>query len=217
MKTPFSKEQFFSVFEAYNTEVFPMQIVILALGIFALLVLSYKHRLKNKLIGVFLGFNWLWAGIVYQIMYFSPINKAAFVFGLLFIIQGTLLLLDTFVFKRLAFNFKQNIESSIGAFLVIFGLLIYPIVGWLLERSLPHIISAGLPCPTVIITFGFFALALDRVKWYLLITPFLWSVISLGAVTNFGIYQDYMLILSAIAIALLLFLNNTSEIKVTAA
>lgn len=217
MKTPFSKEQFFSVFEAYNTDVFPMQIIILALGIVALLVLSYKLRLKNKLIGIFLGFSWLWAGIVYHIMYFSPINKAAFVFGLLFIIQGILLLLDTFVFKRLAFNLKLNVKGGIGTFLVVFGLLIYPILGWLLERSLPHIISAGLPCPTVIITFGFFALAIDRVKWYLLVIPFIWSLISLGAVTNFGIYQDYMLILSAIAIALLLFMNNKSEIKVTAA
>lgn len=217
MKTPFSKEQFFSVFEAYNTEVFPMQIVIIALGIFALLILNHKHRLKDKLIGTFLGFIWLWAGIVYQIIFFSHINQAAFVFGLLFILQGLLLLLDTYVSKRLTFNFKLDIKGGIGAFLIIFGLFIYPFIGWLLERSVPHIISAGLPCPTVIITFGFFALAAVKVKWYLLIIPFIWSIISLGAITNFGIYQDYMLILSAIVLALLLFFNNKSEIKVTAA
>ncbi len=212
MKTPFSQEQFFSVFEAYNTEVFPMQIVILALGFIALLLLKYKHRLKDKFIGAFLGFIWLWAGIVYQIIYFSPINQAAMVFGMIFIIQGILLLLDTFAFKRLAFSFNINFSGGIGAFLVIFGLLIYPLIGWLIERSVPHIISAGLPFPTVIITFGFFALATTMIRWYSMIIPFIWAIISLGAVTNFGIYQDYMLIISAIVVALLLFFKNKAEI-----
>lgn len=55
MKTPFTIEQFFSAFEKYNTALFPFQLIIILMGIFALLLIHINYSLKIRLIGSFLG------------------------------------------------------------------------------------------------------------------------------------------------------------------
>ena len=88
METPFTTEQFFEVFEKYNSSVFPIQLIFIGLGIVGIFLIHSKRNIKNTLIGAFLGFMWLWIGVVYHISFFTSINKAALGFGGLFIIQG---------------------------------------------------------------------------------------------------------------------------------
>jgi Na+-translocating ferredoxin:NAD+ oxidoreductase RnfE subunit len=38
----------------------------------------------------------------------------------------------------------------------------------------------------------------DRVPKYLLIIPSLWAIVGLTAAINFGVYQDFMMIIAAI-------------------
>ncbi len=59
MKTPYMTEQFFTVFEKYNTEVFPFHLLIFLLGTVASLLVPSTRTLKNKLIGSFLGLLWI--------------------------------------------------------------------------------------------------------------------------------------------------------------
>ena len=59
-------------------------------------------------------------------------------------------------------------------------------------------IALGLPCPSAILTFGFLMLVSNKFPKYLLIIPTLWAVIGLSAAINFGVYQDFMLIVAAI-------------------
>jgi hypothetical protein len=213
MKTPFSNEQFLAVFEQYNVSVFPAQIIILLLGFLALILVFRSGVRKSIYVSSFLAILWLWSGIVYHIGFFSDLNKPAIVFGLLFIIQGVLIIYEGWFKKALAFSFPQNISNDFGLFFVLFGLTIYPFISWLIEKSLVHIISAGLPCPSVIITLGFFMLNSTRIKWYLFIIPVLWSIIGISAVLNFGIYQDFMMIIGALALVLI---NRKQKIKTTA-
>lgn len=213
MKTPFSNEQFLAVFERYNVSVFPAQIILLLLGILALILVFRSGVTKSIYISSFLAVLWLWSGIVYHIGFFSGINKPAFIFGLFFIIQGMLIIYVGWVKKAFTFSFTQNISNDIGLFFVLFGLIIYPFISWITERSLVHTISAGLPCPSVIITLGFFMLNSTRIKWYLIIIPVLWSIIGISAALNFGIYQDFMMIIAALA---LVFINRKQVIKSSA-
>ncbi|MGE5382190.1 MAG: DUF6064 family protein [Omnitrophica WOR_2 bacterium] len=213
MKTPFSNEQFLAVFEQYNVSVFPAQIIILLLGFLALKLVFRSGVRKSIYVSSFLAILWLWSGIVYHIGFFSDLNKPAIVFGLLFIIQGVLIIYEGWFKKALAFSFTQIISNDIGLFFVLFGLIIYPFISWFTEKSLVHIISAGLPCPSVIITLGFFMLNSARIKWYLFIIPVLWSIIGISAALNFGIYQDFMMIIGALALVLI---NRKQKIKTTA-
>jgi hypothetical protein len=198
MKPPFSIEQFFKVFEHYNESLFPMQILILIVGLLSVFLLHTKYPAKNRLIGGILAVLWLWTGILYHIAFFSSINSAAFAFGGLFILQGGLILYETFIKKRLDFHFKSRMMDYIGYLFVLFGLIIYPVISYSLEHSLVKTIALGLPCPTTIFTLGIFILTDKKFPIYILIIPSVWALIGLGAAINFGVYQDFIMIIAAV-------------------
>jgi len=198
MKTPFTTEQFFSVFEKYNHTVFPAQVILILLGVFALIAVGSGLKHKDKFISSILGFLWLWIGIVYHISFFSAINKVAYGFGGLFIIQGFMILFEGVLRDNLRFDFKRTFQGYLGYFFVLHGLVIYPIVGYLIEQNLTHTISLGLPCPTTIMTFGFLLLTDKWFSKYLLIIPSLWAIIGISAVINLGVYQDSMMLIAAV-------------------
>lgn len=116
MNTPFSTEQFFSVFEFYNSSTFPFQIIILLLGIFILYVALSKRAGKNQIIGGLLGIFWIWMGVVYHIVFFSTINPPAYLFGGIFILQGIFFFIETYKRKKLEFTYTGNIIDYLAVF-----------------------------------------------------------------------------------------------------
>ena len=139
MKVPFTLEQFLGVFESYNLSVWPIQVFLNLLAIVAILGVVKKKSYSDKVISMILSFLWLWVGIVYHFIYFTSINKGAYLFGILFIIQG-LLFLFTGVFKaNLSFKYQSNAYGIIGSILLLYALIILP-NSWIFIRScLPKI------------------------------------------------------------------------------
>lgn len=204
MKIPFTTEQFFHVFEKYNTTIFPFQGIIILLGIFAFLLTHSNHPLKNKLIGGFLGLLWIWLGVVYHIIFFTAINKVAFVFGAFFILQGVLILVNTFLKRKIIVGVSPQTKYYFGDFFILFGLIIYPIISYFVEGSFNRTIALGLPCPSTIFTFGLFMMAGNSLPKYLLIIPSIWAIVGLFAAIQFGVYQDFMMPITAIIAGILI-------------
>ena len=100
--------------------------------------------------------------------------------------------------KKLEYSFETKPWKIIGYIFILFGLFIYPIISYLLEGSFQNTISLGLPCPTTILTFGFLMLTENKFPKYLLIIPTIWAIIGTSAAINFGVYQDYFMLISAI-------------------
>lgn len=100
--------------------------------------------------------------------------------------------------KKLQYSFENTTQKYIGYLFLVFGLVIYPIISYVLEGSFVKTISFGLPCPTTIFTLGILMLADNRFPKYLLIIPTLWAVIGVFAAVNFGVYQDYIMLIAAI-------------------
>jgi hypothetical protein len=198
MNVPFTTEQFFNVIKDYNVAIYPIQLILIVAGIFTIILIHSKLSFKNELTGGFLGILWIWTGIVYHLVFFTAINKAAYIFGGLFILQGILFLSDTFLRKNLEFEFKTQSKDYIAYFFIVFGLIIYPVLIYFLENSLQTTITLGLPCPSTIFTFGFLILTNIKFSKYLLIIPSIWAVIGTSAAFNFGVYPDYLMIISAI-------------------
>jgi hypothetical protein len=198
MKTPITTDQFFSVFEKYNHAIFPVQIILFLLSILALIAIGSKIKQKDKFVAGILGVLWLWIGIGYHIAFLSGIDKVAFGYGVLFILQGLFLLWEGVLLYNLKFEFKNSIQAYFGYFFILYGLIFYPVVGYLIEPNLSRTISIGLPCPTIILTFGFLLLCDKKFSKYLLIIPSLWAVIGISAVIKLGVYQDSMMLIAAI-------------------
>src|SRR5215203_4322009 len=102
---PFTAEQFFEVFEKYNQFIFPWQ---------AVLILAAASC-------VILAFLWLWTGIVYQLIFFTRIHTAAYVFGALFILQGALFFHQGVIKKHLRFCPENKFFSILGLIFITYA------------------------------------------------------------------------------------------------
>jgi Family of unknown function (DUF6064) len=208
VKLPFTTEQFFNVIEKYNLNIFPFQLIILLLGIACLFLLHSKLSSKDNFIGIYLGVLWIWMGVAYHLAFFTAINKAAFLFGGIFILQGLLILYSTLIKNRLIFKFTLQTQDYLGYFFILDGLIIYPTISYFIEGSFGRTILIGLPCPSTIFTFGFFILTSNKFPKYLLIIPSLWAVVGLSAAINIGVFQDVMILIAAIIANMILIRRN---------
>ena len=158
----------------------------------------------NRFIGAGLAAMWLWTGIVYHWVYFTTINKAAFLFGALFVIQGALLLHAAFVRGDLVFGARRDLVSWIGWALVAYAAGLYPLVGMWTGHAYPEMPMFGItPCPVTIFTFGMLLLTGARVARRLLALPLAWSLVGGSAAFLLGVAQDWPLLVSGLAIVLL--------------
>jgi hypothetical protein len=210
---PFTIDQFLTVFEQYNQAIWPMHVLAYVLGIAVILCAVKKIRYADQIISAVLAFFWAWMGIVYHLMYFSTINRAAIGFGILFIIQAILWLVFGVVRPKLSFRVKFNTYSVTGMLLIVYAMIIYPIIGMLLGHSYPRSPSFGVaPCPTTIFTFGLLLLTSAKVPKFVLIIPFLWSLLGVWAALSLGIREDVGLLVAGILSVGLLFWRDRTTI-----
>ena len=88
MKLPFSRSDFFLVFEHYNESVWPAQAFLNLLGLMSVLLGLRKGRDASRGVLVILAVLWMWMGIVYHAVFFAAINPAATLMGAIFVAQG---------------------------------------------------------------------------------------------------------------------------------
>jgi hypothetical protein len=101
---PFDAHEFFEVFARNNAAVWPAPIALELAALVAVILALRPGGGSDRAIGVILGGLWLWMGGVYHLGFFRPINPAATVFGVLFVLEG------------------------VGAALIVYALVIYPIL-----------------------------------------------------------------------------------------
>lgn len=198
MKLPFTPEQFFGVFSQYNLAVWPMQGVIYLLAIAAVWMALKPSGYADRRVAAILGFLWLWIGLVYHLIFFTAINPAAYLFGGLFMVQGLLFFVTGVWRQKISFKPALNLGSSVGGFFILYGMLIYPVLGYFLGHVYPHSPTFGLPCPTTIFTFGLLLWTNRLLPKYLLIIPVIWSLIGFQAAFQLGVLEDIMLLIAAL-------------------
>jgi hypothetical protein len=206
MSLPFDREQFFGVMMKYNLDVFPAQFIIFLLTVISLILIRYKVKNAGMIAFIVLGLFWLWMGFVYHLFYFTAINKAAYGFGALFALQGTLFVLHAF--RSPVMTMENNPFLPVSLAFILFSMLIYPVTGFFLGHQYPSSPTFGLPCPTTIFTFGMLLLVADKIPPYLLIIPLLWSVIGFTASFTLGVYEDVSLLISALIFVILVVKRN---------
>ncbi len=197
MNPPFSAEQFLGVFEQYNRAVWPMPLLFYVVALL-LVVLAVRPRPgPGRWIGGLLALLWAWMGVVYHWSFFTAINPAAYLFGALFVLQAALFVAAAATRSGLVFRVHRDVPGVVGAVLIGYALVVYPLLGALAGHPFPRGPTLGLPCPTVIFTFGLLLWAAASVPPWLLVIPALWSLLGVSAARSFGIVEDYALPLAA--------------------
>ncbi len=208
MQLPFTIDQFLSVFKTYNESVFPLQIVFYLIAFSCVYLLFKPIKNNGKIISAALSFFWLWIGIFYHLMFFTTINKAAYLFGLLFIIQGILFGIYGVLKGNITFEYQNNIFNYVGIIFLAYGLIVYPILGHLFGHQYPYSPTFGLPCPTTIFTFGVLLFINRKISVLTIIIPLVWSIIGFGAALKLTIHEDYGLLIAGVLGFILLMVNN---------
>lgn len=200
---PFSADQFFGVFAAYNGAVWPAQLVLVAAAVAAIALALSRAPSRHRWVSAFLTVLWAWTGIAYHLVHFTAINPAANAFGALFVLQAALFLWWGLVHGRLAYGRPTGRRAAVAGAILLYALAIYPVLGALAGHRYMASPTFGAPCPAVIYTFGILLLV-EAIPLWLLVVPVLWAGIGSTAVIAFGVYQDLGLVLSAVVTVLFL-------------
>ncbi len=197
MQLPFTIDQFIGVFASYNTAVWPAQIVLNAMAAVALIFAIRRYPHADLVISSILGLLWLWTGIAYHWVFFTDVNPAAYGFGILSVVQGGLFL-RVAARGAMQYRFASDWRAILGGIFLLYGLLIYPILGHFLGHVFPGSPTFGAPCPTTIFTFGILLWAKD-VPRHVVVIPAVWSLIGSSAAFSLGIREDLGLLVAGLA------------------
>ncbi len=201
---PFTVDQFLDVFSAYNRTVWPAQLVLYTLGLSAVLLHVKPFANSERIINFILSSLWLWMAIVYHAWFFSAINPAALLFAAMFIVQAGIFFWEGVSGPRLPSKFRSGTWNLIGLVLVAYALVGYQLLGTWIGHQYPAAPTFGVPCPTVIFTFGLIVASSARIPSYVLAIPLVWSAIGLWAALSLGMLEDLGLLVAGLVGLLML-------------
>lgn len=205
---PFSTEQFLSVFELYNTAIFPTQLILIGLALIAV-VLGMRSR-GGRLLSSILAFFWAWMAVAYHLLFFSTINPAAYFFAAVFLLQAVTFIRLGVQKDRFRFRSGADLSGIAGWLMIAYSLVLYPLLGYSLGHLFPRSPTFGVPCPTTIFTFAMLLWQRQPVPFYVLAIPLSWSLIGFTAAFYFGIIEDIGLLLAALAATAILLARKNS-------
>lgn len=174
----FSPSTYYRLFELYNAEIWPAQILMLGLGS-AVLALWYRGGAGQRLVAaVILAFCWLFVAWAYHLERYATINWAAPYFAAAFAIEAALLIWCAAAGAWRRHRPARDATSRAGLGIVLFALWVQPAIAPLLGRPWTQAEVFGVaPDPTAVATLGLLVAA-DRSPWSLMIIPLLWCAVS---------------------------------------
>jgi len=209
MQLPFTREQFFELFAAYNEALWP---AVVALWIASAVVVTVRlsaRRPHDRWISGLLAGHWAWSALAYHLAFFTRINPAAWVFAALFLGQALLFFRVGVVQRRLSFAPWDDGWAPLAWVLIAYSLA-YPAINAIDHRSLLRIPTFGVPCPTTIFTAGVSMLAAPR-SWRLAAIPVIWSAIGGSAAFVLGVRADLVLPIAGLALTIFSVRRTTPE------
>lgn len=204
MQLPFSIEQFYNVFRAYNTAIWPAQVLLLSLALVAVVLVLARMNWSGMVISAILAFFWSWLGLACHLAFFTAINPLAYAFAAISLAGAFIFFWQGVVCRRLEFKWTSNLRSLTGSVLIAFALIVYPSWSAYAGHAYPALPTFGLPCPTTIFTIGILAFMVGPYPRSPLVIPVLWCLVGGQAVFLLGVPPDSGLIVAGI-VSLFLF------------
>jgi hypothetical protein len=199
MQLPFTREQFFDLFAAYNTALWPAVVALwIASAVVSVLRLS-SRRPSDRWISALLAAHWIWAAVAYHAAFFTRINAAAWLFAALFLVEGALFLWFGVARRQVSFPSRGGPWAVLAWLLIAYSLL-YPALNAAQHGTWVRIPAFGVPCPTTIFTAGLLILAPHAPRG-LSVVPIVWSLIGGSAASLLGVRADFVLPIAGLALA----------------
>ena len=213
-----SVDDFFNALRTYNENLVLMFIITFVLGVTAVLLAFRKSKYSDRFIAAILGFLWLWSGLVFFVLFFGSVEVVVFGFtlpymwylaGILFVAQGILTLFFGVIRSSLSFRFVRDPHCFMGAVLVVYAMVIYPIVGFLTGFSYPRYPVFGIaPCPVTIFTLSLLQWLDKKTPTLVAIIPLIHAVLGIVPILVYSIWADVGLFFSGVVGFPLILMRN---------
>jgi hypothetical protein len=204
MSIPFTFDEFLEMLARFNTGWWPMHLVMYALAFASIYFAIRKTRWSAKVVTGILVFFWIWVGTVFNLLCFSRLYPMAYIFVVLYYLEGIILTWVGFVGKKLSYSVKADLFGVTGAIMIIYALIGYPLIGYVTGRGPDHLLYTGMmPCPTAIFTLGLLLWAEKPIPKIVFVIPVVYALTGFVPVI-LGIVEDIGLIAGGILTAILL-------------
>jgi hypothetical protein len=175
----FSPRTYYRLFELYNREIWPAQILTLGAGVAILPLLRRGGAGPGRVIATILAGCWLWVAWGFHFQRYATINWAAAYFAAAFAVEALLLAWTGVIRGRLQFGAPDSAAGRAGLGIALFALVVQPLIGPLAGRDWAQAEIFGVaPDPTALATLGILLLAAKRVQWALLLIPASWCAVT---------------------------------------
>jgi len=200
----FSARTYYRLFELYNRDIWPGQLVALALGVVILACLFIRAAWRAKLVAAILAAGWLWVAWAFHAERYTTINWAAHYFAIGFAVEALLLLRAGVVRAEPADMPARSPITVAGIGLFLFALIVQPLIGLMLGRPWSQAEIFGMaPDPTVAATLGILLTTGRRPRWLLMIIPIVWCLISGATLWTMGSQDAWVMPVIALLSVLL--------------
>ncbi len=201
MNIPFTVTEFYDVFSAYNTAVWPMQLLLMALGVLAIVLLVRQRSYSSVGISVIITALWVWQALAYHLAFFTAINPLAYGFATLFMAGAGVFFWQGVIRRKL--NFKPTATTDgwrarVGWGLMIFAWFVYPAWTYLAGHRYPAFPTFGLPCPTTVFTIGLLSFLVKPYPRSVFVVPVSWCCVGSQAAFMFDVQADLGLIVAGV-------------------
>lgn len=204
MELPFTAEQFFGVFRAYNATLWPAQLFLLGLAGMAVCLVIWNRSWSGVVVSAILALLWGWMGLAYHLAFFTTISPPAYAFAAVFVVGSLVLLWQGVVRRRLEYMCQGGGRGVTGLLLVVYALVVYPAWSHLAGQRYLDTPTFGLPCPTTIFTMGLLAWLVTPYPRSVFVVPILWSLVGVQAAFLLKVPQDLGLaVVAVVGLALL--------------
>ena len=200
MNLPFTEEQFFDVFGAYNSQQWPL-IAVAWLAVVATILQMFRGGVTLRWLVRLTAIQWAWTAAVYHAVYFSRINPAAWLFAALFLIEAYGLWRFANVAPPLWIRAPLGPRQAIGSALMIYAVL-YPGLVMLAGTTLPRAPLFAVPCPLAIFTLGVLVAGGSAFPARLALIPVGWAIVGTSAAVSFGVTADFALAVAALVLVI---------------
>lgn len=208
MSLPFTTQQFLEVFRQYNEAVWPMQLVLPALALAAVVAAA---RGNGRFVSGCLAALWTWTSLVYFWSFFAQVSPAARVFAVVWLAGALAFAWKAIGSTPLSFPAPQVPRRVVAAIFILYALVVYPILGHFGGHAYPYGPTFGAPCPVAIFTIGLLWLARPPVGWHLVVAPIVWAAIGSFAILLFGVREDLGLLVAGLSALMLLIPSRRAE------
>jgi hypothetical protein len=172
----YSPRVYFRQIETYNNALWPLQLMMLLVGIGLVWLLLRPRQNDRRIVAIVLAALWLFVGWAYLWSRLSSINWAATYAACGFAVQAILMIV---IYVMPSKNRAPLLNGVSGPVVAAVAVLLYPGLSLIAGRGLGTSEVFGImPDPTAIATIGFLASARQRYDFVLFVIPTLWCIIS---------------------------------------